>query len=372
MKSVYSLVGTLCIMALSCTNQNNRSQDTFVTVDTLLFQEPIDSLCSNYIEDIEYVPLEQSEKHILPEATKIEEHGGKVFIFSKELHKIVVYSTDGSFLYELNRFGKGNEEYLEIANFTTSDENIYIVDNIRHQIVEYSSDNGMYKCKKDIHFVAWDMAYLSNNEFLFSFLPNNPEGRVDMQQPNGAVWKTDSTFSTILYTFLPYNDDYNEIIGKDSYFTRSNYGVIFHSFQNSGFFYFMPEQKSPSFVYVKMPQLISSNCYEELVEQEYSYIAETPYVTDDYIIFSVGKGSAEEPVLWTNKNRVFEKNREFSSNFILLFPSYVNDHGFVSYLSDYYLYQELVSDGFPKADEKTEIILNNGGACLVNYTMKKI
>lgn len=368
----YFIVVT-ALFVISCKNTTRNMVDNYVPLDTLFYPDPVDTLCSNYIDEISYINLMQSENHIIPEATKIEEQNNRIFIFNKNLHKIVVYSSIGNFLYEINHVGKGSQEYLEIANFTVSNKYVYIIDNYKHQIVKYDVINGNYIDRKDIGFVAWDLECLSENEFLFTFLPNNPKGKVEMEQPNGAVWKTDSTFSNIVEEYLPYHKKHIEMIGKNAYFTRCKQGIVFHSHQNNGYIIFPDGQQTPQYTHLILPQSvpsISEAKYEDIIRNDYMYLSETPFITDDYIIFAVGKGNMDEPVLMEKKSKKFEKNKECDSFHALLLPSYVKDNKFVTYLSDYELYQDLVSDGFPIANEQIEQTLSNGGACLVIYSMK--
>lgn len=366
----------MAVAALSligCKNGSKCGTNNYVRIDTLYYQNSIDSLCSAYVDDIYYVSLKQSENHIIQEATKVETQNNKLFILSKNLHKIVAYSLNGDFLFEINKLGKGSQEYSEIANFTVDDKYIYIVDNLKHQIIMYSCDNGKYKNRKDISFVAWDIACLSENEFLFAFLPNNPNGRVNMKQPTAAVWKTDSTFSTILEEFIPYHEKYTEMIGKNVYFTKYKNDVVFHSFQNEGYMIFSAGQQKPQYTHIVLPQCISSISeakYEDVVNGDYMYLSETPFILEDYIVFAIGKGNIDEPVLLKKKDKKFEKNKEYDPNGGLLFPSCVIDDKLVVYLSDKELYNNLVSDGFPKANEQIEQTLENGGACLIVYSMK--
>ena len=194
-----------------------------------------------------------------------------------------------------------------------------------------------------------------------------------MKQPNGAVWKTDSTFSNIQGKYLPYSENYYEMVGKNVYFTKSDQGVVFHSFQNSGFLIFPPDSKNPLYIHCVLPKPISSNLgikYEDVVLNNYMYLATTPFISKGYIVFSIGKGNIDEPVLFAKKSTKSGRNKESNSSNAILHPSCVSDNSLISYLSDYELYQELVADDFPKANEHVEDVLSNGGACLIIYSMK--
>lgn len=368
------LVVAMVLLTTGChkDNTNCRLAENFERVDTVCYREPIDTLCAEYIDEVIYVGLNHSEEHIIPEATKIEVLDGKIFVFSKRLQKVVAYAFDGGFLYEISHRGKGAQEYLEIANFTVDDKTVYLVDNIRHQIVKYAVADGQYQGRKDIDFVAWDMSWLAEDKFLFTFLPNNREGRVNMKQPAGSVWETDSTFSRIIEEYLPYAEDYQEMVGKNVYFTRNRNQVVFQSYQHAGYFIFSANHQ-PQYIHLALPESVPSMSrmkYQDVVHNQYPYLAETPLVTDDYTIFAMGKGGFGEPVLIKKVTKGISKNRESTSYNVLLSPSFATGNQFGVYLSDYDFYTGLVADGFPRADERTEETLEKGGACLIVYSMK--
>lgn len=371
-KKIFLLM-TICILLSGCKQNRTTCNDKYICVDTICCMEPVDSTCFQYVKDISYIRLEGSEKRIIPEATKVLANQSHIFIYSKDLHKIVAYSHSGNFEYEINQRGMGNKEYMEIANFCVNDNYIYTVDNVKHQIGIYNASDGQLLEKRTITFNAWDMECLSYNEFLFTFLPNNPKGSVDLEQPRGAVWKTDSTFTRILSTYIPYSDDYYEMIGKGRYFTKSGNDVVFHSFQNSGLFIFQAGAQSPLYIDAVFPNSIPIDeyvSYDDVKKYDYEYFSETPFVTDDYICFEMGRGEYTEPYIMNRRTNHVVKNPEVDSyNAVLSIYAIIGKY-LVSYISDYYYYELLISSGFCRADVQTEETLRNGGACLVIYTMK--
>ena len=93
---------------------------------------------------------------------------------------------------------------------------------------------------------------------------------------------------------------------------------------------------------------------------------------NDYVLFVVEQGDCTDSVLWERHTKYVTRNKEYDSYNAILPPSFVMNDKFVSYLSDYDLYEMYVTDGFSRADEQTEKILKEGGACLLVYSMKSL
>lgn len=341
-----------CIVLMGCTGRN-AGDNGYEMAGSIIYSESTDTICSKYVSNIRYLTLQESNRHILPDVTKIKEEGGKLFIFSKLLRKINVHSADGHFLYEVNRQGHGPNEYMEIANFTVKDTRLYIIDNISHCINIYDTSDGHFIDKRPISFVAWDMETIGKDEFLFTFSPNNPLGVVDMKQPKGMVWRTDSTFA-ISRQYLTYPNDYCEKVGKNYYFTTYGGKVIFHCFRHNGFFVFNEEGGNPQYHDVSGGIMLT----------------ETPYITNDYILLSMGDDEYDEPYLLDKSKGALFKNREEDASNLVLFPSAIICNQPAYYLTDYDLYEELTMSGFQKADAETEKILASGGACFIIYSLE--
>lgn len=289
------------------------------------------------------------------------------------MHKLSVYEKNGAFVYELNQLGNGHKEYLETANFTIDDNYIYILDNVRNQVVLFDLHAGTFIKKIYIPFIAWDMEYLCDGRFLFTCLPNNPDGKISHKQPDGAVWETDSSLKKIQRLYFPYQDDYYEMVGKDIYFTKSGDKVIFHSFQMQGFYIFEKGKDNPEYVDLTFDKPLPTKKklnYTEASGKGYQFLTETPVVLNPYTILTVAGNGYDEPILYNRNTREIRKNQEVESYNNILSPLSVVDNKFVYYLADYDFYNMLVSSGFKRADIETEKLLENGGACLLFYDMK--
>lgn len=363
-----------CAVFVGCHNTTKTDEYHGDCIDTICCKNVGEAQWSQYVEDISFLRLKNSDSHPIAEATKVLANDKAIFLYSKKFHRIAAYGLDGEFMYEINRRGHGNNEYMEIANCCVNDRNVYIVDNVRHCVVIYDAATGAYRDKRPLSFNAWDMECLSDNEFLFTCLPNNPDVEFDMVQPKVAVWKTDSTFVNILHEYFPYSKDYCEMVGKHVYFTRSGKNIVFHSFQNRGCFIFRPNSDDLQYIDFIASHPIPAGkayTYDEIMKREYAYLSDTPFVTERYICFDVGCGAYSETYLMSRQEkRIYRDKEDEDSKNTLLTPSLVIGDAFVFYLYDYDLYESLISSGFKRADDETEETLKKGGCCLIMYAMK--
>lgn len=373
MKNIFLATLTLCLWCSCTSRQQSLSHQNENTSDTLFYSEPVDTVIPQYVSNIQYMPLERSEQYIITEPTKFRIKDGRIFIGSKFLHKLVVYDISGKFLYEIDRKGKSKQEYLEMISFAVDNRYVYTLDNFKHRINKYHVADGIFAGYQDISFVAWDIDCLGPDKFLFTYLPVNPQGKVDMKQPQGAVWTTDSLMQ-VKDTYLPYSDDDYEMIGKNVYFTQSGDSIVFHSHQQDGFWIFDSKSSAPWFTSVSFTKGIPDadrQDYKKVQSEMYNYIAETPIITKDYVLASISREDYTEPMMAKWKGGHFICNPLYDYHNNLFYPIGVLDNRFICYLSDYSTYEEMTASGFLKADAQTELLLRKGGGCLLFYTMKE-
>ena len=143
-----------CLFLFSCTTRNNG--ETYNT-DEITYRVDTGKELGEEVDSIRYLPLLKSDQHLVSEATKLKVKNSRIVIFEKKTYRVVSYDTNGHFLYEINHRGKGNKEYLEIANITVSANYIYLLDNFKHKLNVYDIKDGSFVRSTDIPFVAWDL-----------------------------------------------------------------------------------------------------------------------------------------------------------------------------------------------------------------------
>lgn len=331
----------------------------------------MDTTLSDYVASIEYLPLYGSEKHVIGRVTKSCVRNGRIILFDGSLDKLVGYDLSGNFIYEVNHRGHAEKEYLEIANFAVSDNHIYTIDNFKHRISIYSLKDGSYIGTKDIAFIAWDIACFDDNHFLFTMLENNKNGALSHAQEKYAVWATDSAYK-IKDRYLPYAEDYYEIIGKGRYFSVCADKILFSSFMRSGYYRF-DKNGTCDFVAIDFENPIPasfSGTWDDVLKNNYNYVDETPYALNDYLVFSIGRLGYAEMALVDVKNDVAAVNKSTDAHNLMMDIIGMYDGSLLSYIDSYDTYANLVAYGFAKADEKAERLLRKNGMCLLKYKLK--
>lgn len=365
------IIALLLFVVASC-KQGSKVVDKVAPTATIQIAEAPDSVCGKHVRSIDYLPLLGSEQHIMPEVTKMIFQNQCYYLWDKERHMVVAYSDKGLFKFVIDKRGKASDEYMEIANFTVDDHNVYTIDNYRHEVSVFSAVDGSFVEKRPIDFVAWDMEWLGDDKFLFAYLPNNPNGQVNTKQSNYAVWMTDSTFETTMAEYFPYQDDYYEMIGKDTYFARVANGVAYSSYKDDGYYVFTKDGDVPLYYALDMPKPrpnAKNMPYEEVVKNGYCYLSETPRITTNYIFLAIASMGMDDVYMYSKSTRQTMVNSYSDISRAIMPPVCTMGDKVVAYLSDEGLYADLTSEGFKKCSKQGEDIFRKGGACLLIYTL---
>lgn len=356
------------LIVSNCTTKEK--QETYKT-KAITYRVDTNKVIGQSVNFCEFLPLLGSEQHILFEITKLRIMDNRIIIFEKKTHRVLVYQTDGKFLYEINKRGRGDKEYLEIANITVTAKYIYLMDNFKHKMSIYNLKDGTFVKTSKLPFVAWDLEAFDDNNFLFTMLANNPHGKVEAKAQNYAVWRTDSMWK-IKNSYIPYDKGYYEMSGKNIYFTVSGKDIIFHSFLKDGYYTFDTKgiREYTSLVFQHPIPHDRPIEYENVIRKNYHYLSETPFVTKDYAATEIGQGDIIEFQLYNDRAKAFFKNSEASCLNAMMNVCGIWRNRFVSFIPDYETYKDLLSCGFKKADNTTEECLKKNGQCLILYSMR--
>lgn len=372
MNTIFRNIIILVILITFCGCTKNRMKllhSNINTSDSILFSEPTDTLPQDIIDSIYWIPLKSSHENVIDCISKMSIVENFIVIASRSQSILQVYSSKGDFLYQISNKGNGPKDYLEIATFTATKSSIYILDNYAHKISQYSIETGKFMKKTTIPFVAWDMEAFDDNDFLFTCLNNNPEARVNMNPINYSVWRTNKEWE-ITHCYLPVEQEYTEFYGKPRYFTRSNYGIVFHALKYNGYFMFT-KNDNPTFYPLLFTNPLPENHSYRLMDinsKSWQFLAETPFKINGYGIFEISSaGQSEQLFSIDSHNRIY-RNSYTKAKCIPINIICTTNNSFVGYINDdYVLYQKLIQHGFIKGDEETNYILENGGCCLIIY-----
>lgn len=366
------LIGLLLLLSMLCSCQSSkRDKSVYHPVECAEFRLPLDTISlAECIANVSYIPLETPAEAFIYEADKVLVDDAYIYIADLRGDKIVVYDNEGKYLYCLDKKGNGPGEYLEMRNFTTDGERLYLIDNYHHKVFIYACKDGAFIGTKDMPLVADDLAYLADGKFLLGMMPMSER---NMPHSNHLLFVVDADFQ-IIGRLLPYDPDERVPFAPLSFFTSDDDNVYFSSLFFDGFTA-VPRSHPDNLYHIavdfekKIPADIRGNS-NEIDKGGYQYLASTPVCCGNYWAADVLAGDYIQTCVYDRRRQRFMGNSETNAAGILFFPKAGYQGKFISYLADMEIYKELVSAGFPKADAKAEKSLMDEGAVLIVYAMK--
>lgn len=330
----------------------------------------VDTLLCKTVERINFLALDTAENSYVHGVDKMVIKNNLIFIGDFHTGKIVVYDMNGKVKFVLDRKGAGPQEYLELKSFAVDEQNIYTLDNLRHNVNIYDCQTGVFKQSQKLSFVAWDMEILDNDHFIFAFIPMKG-GQLHYKQPPYKIFITDKDLE-ITNKYFKYEQDEYEFIGRTTYFTSMKSGVVFSS-MNSDTYTLFSTRDSLKHIAVDFADKIPDKYRldrNKILEGEYNFISQTPILCKDYVAFEFSVGDNLISYIYDEKVGCFFSNTYVSSYNYLFHPITSYQNQLVSYLDDYSLYKEVADTGFSKASAVIEHHLKNEGAMLIFYQMR--
>lgn len=207
-----------CCLFVSCmmnSDKNNESLDLRRNDKVSLF---------DYFSDIGIIPLETKEgaylSMTLGEADKVFVHNNKFFLLDYEQDDILVFDTEGKYLYRLDKKGKGPEEHSSIKDFNINrfTNNIEVLSLEDQNINIYDSENFEFIDKIKIPQslpLIYTFHHLDSNTYAFISHRNNLEIHIYEANNDKIIkanyelpkWITNTTYaSTSRSPFYVYDD----------------------------------------------------------------------------------------------------------------------------------------------------------------------
>ncbi len=360
---MYRLFFIAFLILCGC-QESSRTTSNNVFDEIVEFSSLAKSAISEFVDTVCYLKLENSDSAFISHIHKVRFKNDKIFIGDFIQQKIIVYDTNGSFQYALNKQGRGPEEYLEIKSYSVDSNNIYIIDNMKRKLHIYDSRNGKFLKNRDLPFVSWDIEVLGHDAFVFCFSPFY-KGSLKYEQPNYKLFVTDTNLH-IIHQHFPYEEEDFDPIGKDTYFTLHGENVIYNWCVSDECYVISPTRVDSiytihfDFGNKKIPESLKRN--KQAVETDkYRYLYGTPVFNDNYVAMEISEGDYCDCYLYDRRIRQVAENSQNTSYNCLLYPDGTDLQGrFVYILRNKDIYNELVADGFVKASAEIEQHLEDG------------
>jgi hypothetical protein len=104
----------LSLWICSCTNYNDNESTLFIDINTS--DDTI--FLSKIVDTVKYIPLETLEENYIQRAGKIRFFDNKFYVLSDS--RLLIFDINGKFISQVNKKGRGPDEYLNISDFCIS------------------------------------------------------------------------------------------------------------------------------------------------------------------------------------------------------------------------------------------------------------
>ena len=225
MKGIDIILRVLCVSAVSlCAFSCKERAGDMETAETILFDEKHIGAIADLVADVEFVALEDTAASFTKEPSQVVVDDGRIYIRDMYTHKIIVFAADGTFLFALDKRGRGPQDYLEIKSFAIDDTSIYCIDNYKNKLMVYDKLSGDFVREMDLSVVASDIYVADNGDFLLTAAPYG--GSFSLKQTPHRIFVTDRELE-IKERLLPFGEVDDDPIDKRSYFTVGPATYIF-------------------------------------------------------------------------------------------------------------------------------------------------
>jgi hypothetical protein len=363
-----------CIILSSisaCTQQPNTISQN--DQKNLSWIEQEDSTAANYIDTVEYILLEAHPDGLFREIDKLIVKNDKIFIFDFiGRNQVLVFDRNGKFLYKTGNRGRGPKEYIQLRNFTVDDKFIYLIDNIKHELLLHDIQNGNFITKKTLPFVVYDMAVFDNGNYIFSWAVVDGAILSPGQQPY-RIYITDSDMN-IKNSIFPTNENDCSVLSRFSYLTHSKGYFVFNTLVSDSIAVF--DRKAPDSVKVyhidfknRKAPLEAKNDPERL--SGFHYLSETPIMTPKYMIgqFNEDKYGGQPFIYDLNRQTAVGTNIIKDTSRFLQKPLAYFDNQIFS-LYDYSTYIFQMKNGLCTLPDSVKKHMDEGDGVLITYHLK--
>ena len=159
----------IVIISISCSQGEKRilNADTIIYVNHENINEEVMKHASNYIEDVQYIPLETSETNLIGNLSKVILSTKYIHIHDNQTNNLYQFDYDGKYVRKVGNEGNGPNEYIKISTFSINPEteNIAIYCEVKQSIIEFTHE-GLPISEERVGFVCNDFMYYKN-DYLF-------------------------------------------------------------------------------------------------------------------------------------------------------------------------------------------------------------
>ena len=127
---------SLIALLLSCQEVRDNAPDTI----SINYKAREHVNLSKYFELFRICPLETTSENLMGYITKIEMHNQDFYILDFTNNRIFHHDSSGRFINQLNKIGRGPEEYIRLMDMQVNDDGVFVLDVSRQAVLQYNHD----------------------------------------------------------------------------------------------------------------------------------------------------------------------------------------------------------------------------------------
>ena len=217
----FFLLFLMIIINLSCNQREKRVlyADQIVTINHEDINKSTIETASNYVEDIEYIPLETNDFNLIGEISKLILSAKYIYVCDKNTNSLYQFTRKGNYIRTIGVVGNGPNEYIKISSFAVNQatQNIAIYCEFKQSIIEFNEE-GIPLSEKKIGFICSDFIYYGDSYLFYGGrMPNENIFKETFPQQYRLVVIQDGA---VTKEYLPF--EYNEILLKTSITSDKN------------------------------------------------------------------------------------------------------------------------------------------------------
>jgi hypothetical protein len=277
----YFIIGLIIVFLIGCNRQKSVEQNRDYITVSVNPKKALKSInMSEIFSEIEYIPLENADKHVIGEIHQLIAYKNRFYIFDRfHTQSVFCFQQDGKFLFELNRKGTGPGEYVKLKNVSIDYDNDYLLlycGQIK-QILVYDLDGNYVKSYRTKDIWANDFSYTGNGYAAFyGCYTSNPQYSKNGMTPNLLIAKTDDY--KILHTdlFFPSEIKMSVVVGNAKHFSSYHNGTVSLLAEYNDTVFHISEGKSEPAYYVDFGDMKKDKSFYSLLRNPTTVLGQIP------------------------------------------------------------------------------------------------
>lgn len=368
-KNISVLYCLTFILFISCKKENsgNNTQCTIIEA-TQLSDKNYDTILSETIDSIGFLPLKENEESFFAAISKIKIAKDTIYIFDRfGKNSVIAFDKDGNFITTFGEHGNGAHEYIRLWDFDVDCNYVYLYDRSKQKML-YFTHTGTFVKENYTSFRGEAFKILKNGCMLFS---------LEKEENSAKLCMTDSLLKIQKVLSNYQEDELNDKI-TDNVFQECDNTIFYNKAVNDSVYAFSADGKPLTCYYFNLnnqnvpdPLKYSYNkLLEENGKKKYTYFYNCPIFFQGKFMGTVFHNGNKSTFLYDSYKKIggikeWKKGIQLSD---IILPLYINSKFIASWM-DYSVY-EIISD---KDKVPSDVIehMENGGRVIVFHYLKK-